>query len=92
MSEGRTGSGGTVPHRPLGQTGAQVSAIGIGCMPMIRAGNINYGVADDEVSTRTIHEAIDLGITFFDTADVYGPFRNEELVGEALSLLSGSRW
>jgi aryl-alcohol dehydrogenase-like predicted oxidoreductase len=70
-------------YRTLGQ-GLKVSAIGIGCMPMVRAGNINYGVADDEVSTRTIHEAIDLGITFFDTAEIYGPFRNEELVGAAI--------
>jgi aryl-alcohol dehydrogenase-like predicted oxidoreductase len=70
-------------YRTLGQ-GLKVSAIGIGCMPMIRDGNINYGAADDTVSTRTIHEAIDLGITFFDTAEMYGPFRNEELVGAAI--------
>ncbi|OHT19281.1 aldo/keto reductase [Edaphosphingomonas haloaromaticamans] len=70
-------------YRTLGQ-GLKVSAIGIGCMPMIREGNINYGVADDDVSTRTIHEAIDLGITFFDTAEMYGPFRNEELLGAAI--------
>ncbi|MFC0406873.1 aldo/keto reductase [Roseomonas elaeocarpi] len=70
-------------YRRLGQ-GLEVSAIGIGCMPMIREGNINYGTADDAVSTRTIHEAIDLGITFFDTAEMYGPFRNEELVGAAI--------
>ena len=70
-------------YRTLGH-GLKVSAIGIGCMPMIRDGNINYGVADDDVSTRTIHEAIDLGITFFDTAEMYGPFRNEELVGAAI--------
>jgi len=70
-------------YRTLGQ-GLKVSAIGIGCMPMIRDGNISYGVADDDVSTRTIHEAIDLGITFFDTAEMYGPFRNEELVGAAI--------
>ncbi|EQB05877.1 aldo/keto reductase [Sphingobium baderi] len=70
-------------YRTLGQ-GLKVSAIGVGCMPMIREGNINYGVADDAVSTRTIHEAIDLGITFFDTAEMYGPFRNEELVGAAI--------
>jgi aryl-alcohol dehydrogenase-like predicted oxidoreductase len=70
-------------YRKLGQ-GLEVSAIGIGCMPMIRDGNINYGVADDDVSTRTIHEAIDLGITFFDTAEMYGPFSNEELVGRAI--------
>jgi len=70
-------------YRTLGQ-GLEVSAIGIGCMPMIREGNINYGAARDDVSIRTIHEAIDLGITFFDTAEMYGPFSNEELVGEAI--------
>jgi aryl-alcohol dehydrogenase-like predicted oxidoreductase len=70
-------------YRKLGH-GLEVSAIGIGCMPMIRQGNISYGVADDDVSTRAIHEAIDLGITFFDTAEMYGPFRNEELVGAAI--------
>ncbi|WP_174292581.1 aldo/keto reductase [Sphingomonas bacterium] len=70
-------------YRTLGQ-GLKVSAIGIGCMPMISTGNIVYGHADDDVSTRTIHEAIDLGITFFDTAEMYGPFSNEELVGQAI--------
>ena len=58
-------------YRTLGH-GLEVSAIGIGCMPMIRDGNINYGLADDDVSTRTIQEAIDLGITLFDTAEMYG--------------------
>lgn len=71
-------------HRTLG-AGLDVSAIGIGCMPMIREGNINYGRADDGQSIRTIHEAIDLGVTFFDTAEMYGPFRNEELVGQAIN-------
>jgi aryl-alcohol dehydrogenase-like predicted oxidoreductase len=70
-------------YRKLGH-GLEVSSIGIGCMPMIREGNINYGLANDDVSTRTIHEAIDLGITFFDTAEMYGPFANEELVGRAI--------
>ena len=70
-------------YRTLGQ-GLEVSAIGIGCMPMIVAGNINYGEADEGESTRTIHEAIDRGITFFDTAEMYGPFSNEELVGRAI--------
>ena len=70
-------------YRTLGQ-GLNVSAIGIGCMPMIREGNINYGHADDDESTRTIHRAIDLGVTFFDTAEMYGPFTNEELVGAAI--------
>ena len=73
-------------YRTLGthDGGLKVSAIGIGCMPMIRNGNINYGHADDDESIRTIHEAIDLGLTFFDTAEMYGPFSNEELVGEAI--------
>ena len=70
-------------YRTLGQ-GLKVSAIGVGCMPMIREGNINYGFADDATSTRAIHEAIELGVTFFDTAEMYGPFRNEELVGAAI--------
>lgn len=65
--------------------GLTVSAIGVGCMPMIREGNIRYGHADDDLSIRTIHEAIDLGITFFDTAEMYGPFQNEELVGRAIA-------
>jgi aryl-alcohol dehydrogenase-like predicted oxidoreductase len=70
-------------HRTLGH-GLEVSAIGIGCMPMIREGNINYGHADDDVSVCTIHQAIEIGITLFDTAEMYGPFRNEELVGRAI--------
>ena len=70
-------------HRTLGQ-GLQVSAIGIGCMPMIRGGNIVYGHADEDESVATIHAAIDLGVTFFDTAEMYGPFTNEELVGQAI--------
>lgn len=71
-------------YRTLGP-GLKVSAIGIGCMPMIRGGNITYGNdATDDESIRTIHEAIDLGVTFFDTAEMYGPFSNEELVGEAI--------
>ena len=69
--------------RWLGQR-FEVSAIGIGCMPMISGGNINYGEADEGESTATIHEAIDLGVTFFDTAEMYGPFSNEELVGRAI--------
>ena len=71
-------------YRTLGQ-GLEVSAIGIGCMPMIRDGNINYGGgAPTTNSIATIHRAIDLGVTFFDTAEIYGPFPNEELVGEAI--------
>jgi aryl-alcohol dehydrogenase-like predicted oxidoreductase len=73
-------------YRTLGthDGGLKVSAIGIGCMPMIRDGNISYGAATDDESIATIHEAIDLGVTFFDTAEMYGPFSNEELVGQAI--------
>ena len=71
-------------YRDLGD-GLTVSAIGIGCMPMIKAGNIVYGAeADLDEATRTIHQAIDMGVTFFDTAQIYGPFQNEELLGEAI--------
>lgn len=58
-----------------------VSAIGLGCMGMSHA----YGPPEDKTEMiKLIHQALDLGITFFDTAEVYGPFDNEELVGEAL--------
>ena len=70
-------------YRTLGDT-LEVSALGLGCMPMISGGNITYGVANRTESIATIHEAIDLGITFFDTAEMYGPFTNEELVGAAI--------
>lgn len=71
-------------YRNLGN-GLKVSAIGVGCMPMIKGGNILYGEdADPDEAIKTIHHAIDLGITFFDTAQIYGPFSNEELVGEAI--------
>ena len=70
-------------YRTLGRD-LQVSAIGLGCMPMISDGNIAYGQADRGESVRTILEAIDLGVTFLDTAELYGPFTNEELVGEAI--------
>lgn len=71
-------------YRTLGH-GLKVSAIGIGCMPMIKDGNITYGEqADLGEAIKTIHQAIDMGVTFFDTAQIYGPFQNEELVGEAI--------
>ena len=70
-------------NRILG--GLEVSAIGIGCMPMVRGGNITYGAdANQDESIATIHRAIELGITFFDTAEMYGPFSNESLLGEAI--------
>jgi aryl-alcohol dehydrogenase-like predicted oxidoreductase len=57
-----------------------VSALGLGCMGMSWA----YGPADEQEAIATIHEALDLGVTFFDTAEVYGPYANEELLGRAL--------
>ncbi|MGB5078946.1 MAG: aldo/keto reductase [Sphingorhabdus sp.] len=71
-------------YRKLGD-GLEVSAIGVGCMPMNKGGNILYGAeADPDEAIKTIHRAIDLGVTFFDTAQIYGPFSNEELLGEAI--------
>lgn len=68
--------------RFLGNSGLEVSAIGLGCMGMSHA----YGVpADQSEMKRLIAQAVDLGISFFDTAEVYGPYENEELVGEALA-------
>ena len=66
--------------RKLGEQGLVVSAMGLGCMGM----SDFYGPTDDVESVATIHRAIDLGVTFFDTADMYGPFKNEELLGRAL--------
>ena len=66
--------------RKLGQQGLEVSALGLGCMGMSQS----YGVPDDAESVATIHRAIELGVTLFDTAEVYGPYTNEELLGRAL--------
>jgi aryl-alcohol dehydrogenase-like predicted oxidoreductase len=70
-----------IPTRRLGGSNLTVSAIGLGCMGMSQA----YGVPDDEESVRTLHLALDRGITFFDTADVYGAGANERLIGPVLS-------
>ena len=67
-------------RRKLGRQGLEVSALGLGCMGMSQS----YGPGDDRESVATIHRAIDLGVTFFDTAETYGPFKNEELLGRAL--------
>jgi len=67
-------------RRALGTQGLEVSALGLGCMGMSQS----YGSFDDAESIATIHRAIDLGVTLFDTAEVYGPYTNEELLGRAL--------
>ncbi len=67
-------------RRRLGRNGPEVSAVGLGCMGMSQS----YGTRDDEESERTLDRAFDLGVTFLDTADIYGPYTNEELVGRAI--------
>jgi aryl-alcohol dehydrogenase-like predicted oxidoreductase len=67
-------------RRKLGRQGLEVSALGLGCMGM----SDFYGPTDDVESVATLHRAIELGVTFLDTADMYGPFKNEELLGRAL--------
>jgi aryl-alcohol dehydrogenase-like predicted oxidoreductase len=68
-------------QRTLGGQGLVVSALGLGCMGMSQS----YGPGDDQESVATIHRALDLEMTFLDTADVYGPFTNERLVGRAIT-------
>lgn len=71
----------TIKQRILGRDGPTVSAIGLGCMGMSEF----YGARDDAESIATIHHALDQGVNFLDTADMYGPFINEELVGRAIA-------
>ncbi len=71
--------------RKLGNSGLEVSAIGLGCMRMSFADK----PVDRQEMISFLHSAVDLGVTFFDTAEVYGPFTNEELVGEALEPFRG---
>src|SRR6478735_5532189 len=76
----------TLPQRKLGNSNLEVSALGLGCMGM----SFSYGPPKDKQEmTSLLHAAIERGITFFDTAEVYGPFLNEELVGEALAPFRG---
>jgi aryl-alcohol dehydrogenase-like predicted oxidoreductase len=78
--------GETMQKRKLGRSNLKVSAIGLGCMGM----SFSYGPPKDKKEmTDLLHAAVDRGITFFDTAEVYGPFTNEELVGEALAPFHG---
>src|SRR5882672_6211450 len=72
--------------RKLGNSNLEVSAIGLGCMGM----SYGYGpAADKQEMIKLIRSAVEKGVTFFDTAEVYGPFVNEELVGEALAPFRG---
>ena len=76
----------TIQKRKLGKSNLEVSAIGLGCMGM----SFGYGtVADKNEMITLIRKAVESGVTFFDTAEVYGPFINEELVGEALAPFHG---
>jgi len=67
--------------RRLGSRGLEVSAVGLGCMGMSEF----YGATDEDEAVATIHRAIELGVTLIDTADIYGPFTNERLVGRAIA-------
>jgi aryl-alcohol dehydrogenase-like predicted oxidoreductase len=69
-----------LPTRTLGTAGLEVSALGLGCMGMSQS----YGTPDDRESLATLDRALELGVTFLDTAEAYGPFTNEELLGRAL--------
>src|ERR1700686_5921692 len=72
--------------RKLGNSNLEVSALGLGCMGM----SFSYGPPKNKKEmTALLHAAVERGITFFDTAEVYGPFTNEELVGEALAPFRG---
>src|SRR5829696_1798171 len=72
--------GNKIEQRRLGQSGMTVSALGLGCMGM----SAFYGDTDEREAIATIHRAIELGVTFLDTAELYGPHANEELLGKAL--------
>ncbi|MGH2345240.1 MAG: aldo/keto reductase, partial [Chloroflexota bacterium] len=71
----------SLPQRTLGKQGLSVSALGLGCMGM----SDFYGGRDGAESVATVHRALDLGVTFLDTSDMYGVGHNEELVGRAIA-------
>ena len=74
-------------RRKLGSQGLEVSALGLGCMGMSWA----YGAPDDKESIRVLHQALELGMNFWDTAEIYGPFGNEELIGRVLREIPRNR-
>src|SRR5213594_2221935 len=81
-ADARSPEGELVKKRKVGKSGLEVSALGFGCMGM----SMSYGPAGDrQEMVSLLRTAVERGVTFFDTAEVYGPFTNEELVGEALS-------
>jgi aryl-alcohol dehydrogenase-like predicted oxidoreductase len=76
----------TLTSRTLGLSGIEVSALGLGCMGMSHG----YGVPPVRLQMiELLHAAVERGVTFFDTAEVYGPFTNEDLLGEALAPFKG---
>jgi aryl-alcohol dehydrogenase-like predicted oxidoreductase len=80
----------TILTRTLGRSGLQVSAMGLGCWaiggPFWAGDNaVGWGQVDDAESIRSIHRALDLGVTFFDTADVYGTGHSERILAQALA-------
>src|SRR6516225_7511396 len=80
-SQAPTIRGKTMQKRKLGKSGLEVSALGLGCMGL----SFGYGPpVDEQAGIELIRAAVDFGVTFFDTAEVYGPYTNEELVGKAL--------
>jgi aryl-alcohol dehydrogenase-like predicted oxidoreductase len=86
MSNSIQGKPGILQKRSLGKNKLDVSALGLGCMGM----SFSYGPPKDKKEmTGLLHAAVERGVTFFDTAEVYGPFANEDLLGEALAPYRG---
>eukprot|EP00878_Enallax_costatus_P019555 GHUV01020631.1.p2 GENE.GHUV01020631.1~~GHUV01020631.1.p2 ORF type:complete len:103 (-),score=6.53 GHUV01020631.1:1744-2052(-) len=85
-----------VPLRRLGSQGLVASAQGLGCMGMTYSYTNTAGWGGDAESIDTVHRALELGVNFLDTSDIYGPFTNEELVGEfqptPVTVVGGERW